>query len=67
MKPYTKTDADEENESKIPISYRRIQGIVGEQSFSLILPKDFATSLGIGKGDFVKVCLEGRKITIQKA
>lgn len=62
-----KIETDEENEPKIPISYRKIQGIVGEQSFSIILPKAFATSLEIGKGDFVKVCLEGQRITIQKA
>jgi bifunctional DNA-binding transcriptional regulator/antitoxin component of YhaV-PrlF toxin-antitoxin module len=56
----------DENEG-IPVSYRRIQGIVGEQSFSVILPKSFAINLGIGKGDFVKVRLEGQRITIEKA
>ncbi|HEY7081603.1 MAG TPA: AbrB/MazE/SpoVT family DNA-binding domain-containing protein [Nitrososphaeraceae archaeon] len=47
--------------------YRKIQGIVGEQSLSVILPKSYATSLRIRKGDFVKVHLESHKIIIEKA
>jgi hypothetical protein len=47
--------------------YRRIQGLVGEQSFSLILPKQYAINLGIRKGDFVKVCQEENRIVIEKA
>jgi hypothetical protein len=37
------------------IEYRKVQGLVGEQSFSVVLPKSYAIHLGIGKGDFVKV------------
>ncbi len=58
---------NKEIEQTYPISYRKVQGILGEQSFSVILPKMFATDLGITKGDFVKVCMEGRKIVIEKA
>jgi len=47
--------------------YRRIQGLVGEKSFSLVLPKSYAIELGIGKGDFVKVSQEDNKIIIEKA
>ena len=47
--------------------YRRIQGLVGEKSFSLVLPKIYAINLGIGKGDFVKVTQELNKIIIEKA
>ena len=36
-------------------SYRKVQGIVGENSFSIVLPKHYAINLGIGKGDYVKV------------
>jgi antitoxin component of MazEF toxin-antitoxin module len=46
---------------------RKIQGLVGESSFSLVLPKIYAINLGIGKGDFVKVSQEGSKIVIEKA
>jgi Antidote-toxin recognition MazE, bacterial antitoxin len=47
--------------------YRRIQGLVGEQSFSMVLPKQYAINLGIRKGDFVKVRQEENKIIIEKA
>jgi antitoxin component of MazEF toxin-antitoxin module len=47
--------------------YRKVQGIVGEQSFSVVLPKKYAIDLGIGKGDFVKVRQEQNKIVIEKA
>jgi len=44
-----------------------VQGIVGESSFSVILPKSYAVSLGIGKGDFVKIHEQNQKIVIEKA
>jgi phosphate uptake regulator len=47
--------------------YRKIQGLIGESSFSVILPKEYAISLGIGKGDFVKVRQEENRIVIEKA
>ena len=47
--------------------YRKIPGYVGEQSFSVVLPKSYAIHLGIGKGDFVKVRQEENKIIIEKA
>jgi hypothetical protein len=47
--------------------YRKVQGLVGESSFSIVLPKSFANALKIGKGDFVKVCLIEEKIIVEKA
>jgi hypothetical protein len=47
--------------------FRKIQGIVGDHSFSVVLPKSYAIRLGIGKGDFVKVFLSANKIVIEKA
>jgi bifunctional DNA-binding transcriptional regulator/antitoxin component of YhaV-PrlF toxin-antitoxin module len=47
--------------------YRKVQGLVGEQSFSIVLPKSYAVHLGIGKGDFVRIHEEGKKIVIEKA
>lgn len=35
--------------------YRKIQELIGESSFSIILPKKYATDIGLDKGDFVKV------------
>jgi AbrB family looped-hinge helix DNA binding protein len=48
------------------IEYRKVQGIVGQQSFSIVLPKSFAHDLGISKGDYVKVSQEDGKIIIEK-
>jgi len=52
--------------SKHP-EFRKIQGLVGDCSFSVVLPKDFALDLGIEKGDYVKVYKENNKIIIEKA
>jgi hypothetical protein len=49
------------------IEYRKIQGLIGETSFSLVLPKTYAMRLGLEKGDFVKVQQEGSRIIIEKA
>jgi antitoxin component of MazEF toxin-antitoxin module len=45
----------------------KIQGILGDQSFSVVLPKHYAVSLGISKGEYVKVALEGNRIVIERA
>ena len=49
------------------VSYRKIQSIVGDTSFSLVLPKKYALNLGIKKGDFVKVVERNGEIVIRKA
>jgi hypothetical protein len=49
------------------LEYRKVQGLIGETSFSVILPKEYALKLGIGKGDFVKVRHEYNRIVIEKA
>jgi AbrB family looped-hinge helix DNA binding protein len=47
---------------KLHYAFRKVQGIVGEYSFSIVLPKSFANDLGIGKGDNVKVSKDGKII-----
>ena len=47
--------------------YRKVQGLVGETSFSIILPKTYAIELGVNKGDFMKVKLENNKLILEKA
>jgi len=47
--------------------YRKVQGLVGETSFSIVLPKVYAINLGIAKGDFVKVSVSGSRMIIEKA
>jgi bifunctional DNA-binding transcriptional regulator/antitoxin component of YhaV-PrlF toxin-antitoxin module len=49
------------------MEFRKVQGLVGEQSFSVVLPKSYAIHLGIGTGDFVRVSQEENKIVIEKA
>jgi AbrB family looped-hinge helix DNA binding protein len=51
---------------KCDYAFRKVQGIVGEYSFSIVLPKSFAHDLGISKGDYVKVSQENGKIVIEK-
>ncbi|MGC1134434.1 MAG: AbrB/MazE/SpoVT family DNA-binding domain-containing protein [Nitrososphaeraceae archaeon] len=48
-------------------SYRKVQGIVGENSFSIVLPKHYANNLGIRKGDHVKIVQVGKCLMIEKA
>ena len=43
------------------LEYRKIQGLVGDQSFCVVLPKKYALDLGISKGDFVKVIQAGNR------
>lgn len=57
----------EDTNNKNNLEYRKIQGLVGEHSFSLVLPKAFAVNLGIQKGDFVKVSQDNKWIKIEKA
>jgi antitoxin component of MazEF toxin-antitoxin module len=46
---------------------RKVQGLVGETSFSIILPKLYATKLGIEKGDFLKCHVENNRLVLEKA
>ncbi|MDN5845357.1 MAG: AbrB/MazE/SpoVT family DNA-binding domain-containing protein [Candidatus Nitrosocosmicus sp.] len=55
------------NHKEQSIHYRRVQGIVGDKSFSIVLPKSYALDLGIGKGDCVRVWQDESKIIIEKA
>lgn len=49
------------------VEYPKIQGLVGEQSFCVVLPKQYAINLKIGNGDFLRVRQEGDTIVISKA
>ncbi len=61
---FVKTNNNKNIDTK---EYRKVQGLVGESSFSIVLPKSFANALGIGKGDFVKVYTDDGKIVVEKA
>lgn len=56
-----------ENPNGSKTTLRKVQAYHGERSMTIVLPKDFATSLRIEKGDFLKVTVEGKKLVLQKA
>lgn len=47
--------------------YRKIQGLIGDASLSIILPKEYANRLEFRKGDFVKIYQDSNKIIIERA
>ena len=52
MKEKNNNKKNENQEFSKELEYRKIQGLVGEQSFSIVLPKTYAVNLGIQKGNF---------------
>jgi hypothetical protein len=48
------------------IEIRKVQSLQGEKSFTIVLPKEFAVQLGIGKGDFLKCLVDGKKLIVEK-
>lgn len=56
-----------EEKQSLEYQYRRVHGIMGEHSFSIVLPKSYALAIGITKGDSVKVTHDSDKIIIEKA
>jgi formylmethanofuran dehydrogenase subunit D len=54
-------------ESKNNVEYRKVQTILGDVSFSVVLPKNYAVNLGLKRGDFVKVRQANGQIIIEKA
>lgn len=47
--------------------YRKVQAILGDISFNVVLPKKYSLALGLKKGDFVKVSQHGKRLVIEKA
>lgn len=45
---------------------RRIQGLVGDASFTVVLPKKYAIKLGISKGDYVTISEQDDALIIKK-
>jgi len=48
------------------IEVRRIQALTGKRSFTLVFPKQFATELGMGRGDFVKCKIDSGRLVVEK-
>jgi hypothetical protein len=51
----------------IMVELRKVQALQGERSLTIVLPKEFAVSLQIRKGDFLKVSVEGRRLILERA
>jgi len=45
---------------------RKVQGFVGEHSFTVVLPKKYAIKMGISKGDYVTICEQDDALIIKK-
>ena len=52
---------------KREIEIRRAQALTGDRSLTVVLPKQFASQLGIGKGDFLKCNVENDRLILEKA
>ena len=48
------------------IEIRKLQALVGERSLTFVFPKQFATELGVGEGDFLKCQVFGKKLVVEK-
>jgi hypothetical protein len=53
--------------TKLHIEIRKVQALTGERSLTLVLPKAYATELGIKKGHFLKCQIEDHKLVLEKA
>lgn len=48
------------------IKIRKVQALQGERSFTLVFPKEFATQLGVGKGDFLICQVDKNRLIVEK-
>jgi hypothetical protein len=48
------------------IEIRKVQALTGERSFTLVFPKQFATELGVGRGDFMKCRIDSGRLIVEK-
>ena len=48
------------------IEIRRVQALQGERSFHYSFAQGIRCRLGIGKGDFLKCSVDGRRLVVEK-
>jgi hypothetical protein len=48
------------------VDVRKVLALQGDRSLTLVLPKEFAVKLGIGKGDFLECSVESQRLIIEK-
>lgn len=44
----------------------KVEALTGERSFTLVLPKQLAVELGVGKGDFLKCHVDNNRLIVEK-
>ena len=54
------------NMSSNDIEIRKVQALTRDRSFTLVFPKQFATELGVGRGDFVKCRIDSGRLVVEK-
>ena len=42
-------------------------GLAGKTSYTFVIPKEFATDIGLEKGDFLRVTKEEKRLILEKA
>ena len=57
---------DELNNQDSKIEMRRLQGIHGNSTFTLVFPKDFVSILNLSKGDYLKCRVSNNQLIIEK-
>ena len=48
------------------IQIRKVQALTRDRSFTLVFPKQFATELGVGRGDFMKCRIDSGRLVVEK-
>jgi antitoxin component of MazEF toxin-antitoxin module len=46
---------------------RKLQGIHGNSTYTIVLPKDFISILNLSKGDYLKCRVSNQQLIIEKA
>ena len=46
---------------------RKLQGIHGNSTYTIVLPKDFISILNLSKGDYLKCRISNHQLIIEKA
>jgi hypothetical protein len=58
---------DKMQENVTGTTLRKVQAYHGERSLTIVLPRIFAVDLGIAKGDYLKVKMNGKQLILEKA
>ena len=46
---------------------RKLQGIHGNSTYTIVLPKEFVSILNLSKGDYLKCSISNQQLIIEKA